>query len=66
MAGDVDCAIDAEMEGTRVTFPATVPDGCSYYCSPAATLAGKAFEKTGDTAEDALRASDLVGNPLCI
>ena len=65
MAGDEECDISARMEGTHLVFPATVPDSCAYYCSPGATLAGKRFEKTGDTAEAAMQAADLVGDPLC-
>lgn len=65
MAGDEECVIDAAIDGTTVTLPATPPQGCAYYCGPGESLAGKAFEKTGGTAEDALRATDLVGDPLC-
>jgi hypothetical protein len=65
MAGDEECVIEARMAGTRVTLPAGLPQGCDYYCGPGATLAGASFEKTGGTAADAMRASDLAGDPLC-
>ncbi|HWT12632.1 MAG TPA: hypothetical protein VN231_07755 [Allosphingosinicella sp.] len=65
MEGDGSCEVAAAIEGGRVVFPAVVPAGCSYYCGGGATLAGAAFDKVGGTAEDALRASDLVGDPLC-
>jgi hypothetical protein len=65
MAGDEQCVIDASAQGTEMTFPATVSNGCSYYCSRDASFAGKVFDKTGGTAEDAMRARDLVGDPLC-
>ena len=65
MGGDQQCVIDAKATGTAVTFPATVGPGCAYYCAPGATLAGEAFEKTGGTTEDAMRATDLAGDPLC-
>jgi hypothetical protein len=65
MSGDEECTIDAKLVGTRLAFPADVPGGCAYYCSPRATLAGKTFEKTGGTADSARRARDLVGDPLC-
>lgn len=65
MGGDEDCAIRATIEGVRIKFPASISDSCTYYCSAGATLAGKRFEKTEDTAEAALRAADLVGDPLC-
>ena len=65
MAGDEQCVIDAQIDGTKVTFPAAVPEGCSYYCGPGATLADQSFEKTGGTPDDAMRAIDLAGEPLC-
>lgn len=65
MAGDEECAIEARIEDRQVTLPAALPQGCDYYCGPGATLAGKRFEKTGGTAQDAMRATDLVGDPLC-
>ena len=65
MAGDGECVIDSAVEGTEVTFHAAVGEGCAYYCAPRATLAGAVLEKTGGTAEDAKRATDLAGDPLC-
>ncbi len=65
MGGDEACAIDARIEGTRVTFPAALPPGCAYYCSSGAHFAGAAFDKTGGTAEDAMRAQDLAGDRIC-
>ncbi len=65
MTGDEQCVIEARVEGTQVAFPSTVPEGCAYYCAPGATLSGARFEKTGGTAEDAMRALDLAGDPLC-
>lgn len=65
MAGEEECIVRARMDGTKIALLAAGPGSCSYYCSPGARLAGKAFEKTGDTAEAALGAADLVGNSLC-
>jgi len=65
MSGDEACTIAARIDGTRVAFSADLPPGCAYYCSRGARLAGAAFDKTGGTAEDALRAQDLVGDRLC-
>lgn len=65
MTGDEECAIDARIVGTQVSLPAQIPEGCAYYCGARASLANARFEKVGDTAEDALRATDLVGDPLC-
>jgi len=65
MAGDVACTIEASVEGTRVSFPATLPSGCSYYCSPGGRLTGHSFDKVGGDQSDARRATDLVGDRLC-
>lgn len=65
MAGDEACVIDAQISGRDVKLPVTLPEGCSYYCGPGATLAGTVLTKTGETREDAMRAADLAGDPLC-
>ena len=65
MAGDEACTIEATVEGGVVTLPDAVPDGCSYYCGAQARLTGTSFRRTGTTAEDAMKAVDLVGEPLC-
>lgn len=65
MAGDERCTIEARIHGTQVALPATLPPGCSYYCAPGARMAAAAFDKVGGTAEDAMRARDLAGDPLC-
>jgi hypothetical protein len=65
MTGDEECAIEARIEGTRVTLPAELPQGCAYYCGARARMAGVQFDKTGGTEQDALKATDLVGEPLC-
>lgn len=65
MAGDESCTIEARIEGGNVTLPETVPEGCAYYCGARAQLNGVSFAKKGSTAEDAMRATDLVGEPLC-
>jgi hypothetical protein len=65
MEGDETCVIEASLDGTRVTLPASLPQGCAYYCGPSAQLAGADFDKTGGEEADARRAVDLVGEPLC-
>jgi hypothetical protein len=65
MTGDEQCVIEARIDGTRVTMPQTLPAGCAYYCGAGARMTGAAFDKTGGTAEDAMRAIDLVGDRLC-
>lgn len=65
MQGDSPCTIEARLDGGRLTFPATLPRGCAYYCAPGAAAGGITLAKTGGTREDALRARDIVGDPLC-
>jgi hypothetical protein len=65
MDGESACAIEARIADGRVAFAANAPRGCSYYCAPGAPLASLVFAKTGGTRGDALRARDLVGDPLC-
>ena len=65
MAGDSACTIEARIESGRVTFPASLPQGCAYYCRPGARTAGLLLAKTGGTREEALRARDIVGDSLC-
>ena len=65
MAGDSTCRIDATIREGIVSLPASVPDGCSYYCGARARFAGASFTRTGGSAEDAMRAKDLAGDSLC-
>lgn len=65
MAGDESCRIEATIDGGTVTLPSALPEGCAYYCGAQAQMAGAAFTKKGGTAEDAMKAVDLVGEPLC-
>jgi len=65
MTGDEACEIEAAIVDGRVAFPAVLPPDCAYYCGPGAVMAGAGFNKVGGAAEDAMRARDLVGDPLC-
>jgi hypothetical protein len=65
MAGDEACAIEARIDGGAIILPAAVPEGCSYYCGARAQLTGASFRRTGATSADAMKAVDLVGEPLC-
>ena len=65
MRGDSPCTIDATMQGGRVTFPASLPSTCAYYCAPGIVMGNTPFEKTGGTTQDALHARDAVGDRLC-
>jgi hypothetical protein len=62
MAGDSACEIEARIVDGAVTLPSNVPEGCSYYCGARARFAARTLTRTGD---DALKARDLVGDPLC-
>jgi hypothetical protein len=65
MTGDETCTIEASVDGGSVTLPATLPLGCSYYCGARASFAGARFTKSGSSAADARKATDIAGDPLC-
>ncbi len=65
MAGDESCTIEAKINGATATLPATLPQGCAYYCGAEAKLGGASFTKKSSKVEDAMKAKDLVGEPLC-
>ena len=65
MAGDSACTIEAKIAGITVTLPESVPQGCSYYCGAQAKLSGAQLSQVGTTKADAMKAKDLVGEPLC-
>lgn len=65
MSGDEACVIDARVEGDAITLPARLPEGCAYYCGARATMTGARFVQAGSSRDDAAKAKDLVGDPLC-
>ncbi len=65
MAGDSACTIEASISGKTITLPATVPQGCAYYCGQRAALGGAELTQQATTEQAAMRAKDLVGEPLC-
>lgn len=65
MAGDSECTIDAGFAAGVITFPAAIPDGCAYYCGARAKMNGATLIRVGNAEADALKATDLVGDPLC-
>ena len=65
MAGDQPCEVEAVIRDGQVRLPTEVPESCSYYCGDTARLSGAGFRKTADTIADAMKAKDLVGEPLC-
>lgn len=66
MAGDSQCEIRASIDGAAVVLPAEVPAGCAYYCAASgARFTGARLTRSGTTDVDALKARDIVGDPLC-
>ena len=64
--GDESCALNAQTDGRRVTLPANIPRECQrYYCGDGAQMSGASFDKVAGEQADALRATDLAGEPLC-
>lgn len=65
MAGDSACTLHATISGKMVKLPQQVPSGCSYYCGAQAKLGGTELTQVGTGKADAMKAMDLVGEPLC-
>ena len=65
MSGDSTCRIEARLVDGTVTFASPAPAGCSYYCGARARLDGASFTRVGATKDEALKAKDLAGDPLC-
>ncbi len=65
MTGDEACTIDARISGKSIVLPEKVPDGCAYYCGANARLTATTFTQKGTGKDDAAKAKDLVGDPLC-
>ena len=65
MTGDEACTLEASFTNGAVTLPAAVPAGCSYYCGANSTMAGATFSRAGTGRAEALKATDIAGDPLC-
>jgi hypothetical protein len=65
MTGDEACTIDARIEGDTIVLPDGVSAGCAYYCGARARLDGARLSQVGTGGDDAAKAKDLVGDPLC-
>ncbi len=65
MAGDSACRIEATISGKTIRLPAKTPQGCAYYCGARASLGGAELTQAGTSEADAMKAKDLVGDPLC-
>ena len=64
MSGDQPCTVEATIRGGTVSL-ARSEGSCDYYCGGATRFDGVTLTRTGARAEDALRARDVVGEPLC-
>lgn len=63
---DESCAMAARVEGGRVSLTGVLSPECArYHCGGDARLDGAAFERVGDSADDAARAVDVAGDRLC-
>jgi hypothetical protein len=65
MAGDRSCTVDARIEGNAIRLADKVPEGCSYYCGKNARMTGVSLTRTGTSEADAMKARDVVDEPLC-
>jgi hypothetical protein len=65
MEGDRSCTLTAAIEGNSIRLPTQIPEACNYYCGKQASLAGVSLARTGSSQADALKARDVVDEPLC-
>jgi hypothetical protein len=65
MTGDSACTLDATLRNGIVTFPASAPAGCAYYCGAGAGFAGATLTRRGAGAAAAMKAKDVAGEALC-
>jgi hypothetical protein len=54
LSGKGECAFDADYDGVVLRFPGSVPQGCTAYCSPNASMSGTRYYSV-DPGEDAAR-----------
>lgn len=65
MTGDSPCAVHAKIAGRTLIFDTRVPAGCTYYCGAGARLGGARLMQRSTRRSEAMKATDLVGEPLC-
>jgi hypothetical protein len=65
MAGDRSCTVDATIEGNAIRLSGKMPEGCAYYCGKNVAMTGISLARSGNTEADALKARDVVDEPLC-
>jgi hypothetical protein len=64
LAGDQSCTLTARVSGRSVAISAAAGN-CGYYCGAGVGFEGAAFTRAGSRAADALKAKDVLGEPLC-
>jgi hypothetical protein len=65
MAGDSPCTLETTLKDGVVSFPASVPATCAYYCGAGTSFSDVRLTKQGGTRADALKARDPAGESLC-
>jgi hypothetical protein len=65
MEGDRSCSLTAAIEGNSIRLPTEIPEACNYYCGKQANMARVSLARTGTSQADALKARDVVDEPLC-
>ena len=64
MGGESRCTLTATIDHLSIVMPASAPRGCAYYCGAPARLTNVRLTRNGGTMHAAMRARDLVGEPL--
>jgi hypothetical protein len=63
MAGDSQCSIEATISGSTVKLPASVQEGCAYYCGKRASFGGAELTQKGQDQGGCDAGEGLVGIP---
>ncbi|MBX3594042.1 MAG: hypothetical protein KF783_06180 [Sphingomonas sp.] len=63
--GGATCAFDAKFDGDRITFPATLPDGCAKLCGPRASFGALEVARLSESAAEATALRSATGQRLC-
>ena len=59
------CTVEADVDGERLRFPATLPAGCARLCSDRATLTALEVEQLSNSASEAEALRNRDGRLLC-
>ncbi len=60
-----DCRFDARFDGTRITFPASLPASCDRLCRGRASLSALTVERVSGSVAEARTLRAPNGRPLC-